>query len=116
MALVCFLFGYSLWLIDNFACGSLVAVRNIVGMPVGFLFEFHGWYVVIRPSTLFGVSMLTDYIRWHVFTAIGGYNAVAIIDLITADEMHKDSTDLLAWPLPTVARLLDPGEKLKKQE
>ncbi|KAJ5165950.1 hypothetical protein N7492_006246 [Penicillium capsulatum] len=92
----CFLFGYFVWLIDNFGCGGLIAIRTIVGVPVGFLFEFHGW--------------------WHVFTGIGGYTAVAIIDLTTAGEVHQDPTDLFAWPLSPVARVLGPDPEMAKKK
>ncbi|RAL02559.1 ceramidase [Aspergillus ibericus CBS 121593] len=84
-----FAFGYFVWLIDEFACGVLTGVRGVVGLPVGFLFELHGW--------------------WHVFTAIGGYIAVAIIDLISSGEVARDSVEKLAWPLPVVGRVLGDG-------
>ncbi|OOF90627.1 hypothetical protein ASPCADRAFT_211932 [Aspergillus carbonarius ITEM 5010] len=84
-----FVFGYFVWLIDEFACRVLVSMRGVVGLPVGFLLELHGW--------------------WHVFTAIGGYIAVAIIDLITSGEVARDSVEGLAWPLPVVGRVLGDG-------
>ncbi|PWY80788.1 hypothetical protein BO94DRAFT_587532 [Aspergillus sclerotioniger CBS 115572] len=63
-----FIFGYLVWLIDEFACGM-----------------------------------------WHVFTAIGGYIAVAIIDLITSGEVGRDSVGELAWPVAGVGRILGDG-------
>ncbi|GKZ45283.1 hypothetical protein AbraIFM66951_007887 [Aspergillus brasiliensis] len=83
-----FIFGYLVWLIDEWVCQSLIGARHAVGLPVAFLLELHGW--------------------WHIFTAIGGYIAVAIIDLITSGEVQRDSVAQLAWPLPTVARVLGP--------
>ncbi|RAK84164.1 arylsulfatase [Aspergillus costaricaensis CBS 115574] len=85
-----FIFGYLVWLVDEWVCQSLIGARHAVGLPVAFLLELHGW--------------------WHVFTAIGGYIAVAIIDLITSGNLQRDSVAQLAWPLPTVARLLGPAE------
>lgn len=46
------------------------------------------------------------WIRWHVLTAIGGYIAVAVVDLVTSDEVVRDPTELLAWPVPLLARLM----------
>lgn len=43
--LVCFGLGYTVWLIDNWACGSLIKIRHAVGLPLAFLTELHGWYV-----------------------------------------------------------------------
>ncbi|PWY78993.1 arylsulfatase [Aspergillus eucalypticola CBS 122712] len=91
-----FIFGYLVWLVDEWVCQSLIGARHAVGLPVAFLLELHGW--------------------WHVFTAIGGYIAVAIIDLITSGELQRDSVAQLAWPLPTVARLLGPaGGEMKRE-
>ncbi|KJK67435.1 Ceramidase [Aspergillus parasiticus SU-1] len=84
-----FIFGYLVWLIDEWACRVLTSTRQAVGLPLAFLFELHGW--------------------WHVFTAIGGYIAVAIIDLLTSDEVRNDSTEHLAWPIPVIARLTAGG-------
>ncbi|KAJ5724434.1 alkaline phytoceramidase [Penicillium malachiteum] len=91
----CFLFGYFVWLIDEFACAYLTRIRHATGLPFAFLFEFHGW--------------------WHVFTAIGGYIAVVTVDLITSGEVHEDSTSRLAWPIPLMAKLVEPSRESKKQ-
>ncbi|KAL4909516.1 hypothetical protein BDW74DRAFT_187591 [Aspergillus multicolor] len=84
--LFCFIFGYTMWLIDNFLCPSLTSARDLVGMPLAFLFEFHGW--------------------WHVFTGIGGYIAVAVVDLITSGEVGRDPTPQMAFPVPLAARVI----------
>lgn len=55
MIIVCFGFGYFVWLIDEFGCGILTGAKNTVGLPLAFLFEFHGWYVypfIQRPFTI----------------------------------------------------------------
>lgn len=91
-----FIFGYLVWLIDEWACRVLTKTRQAVGLPLAFLFELHGW--------------------WHVFTAIGGYIAVAIIDLLTSGEVRNDSTEHLAWPIPVIARLTARGNGLARKD
>ncbi|KAJ5759227.1 alkaline phytoceramidase [Penicillium odoratum] len=91
-----FIFGYCVWLIDEFCCSNLTQIRHAVGLPLAFLFEFHGW--------------------WHFFTAIGGYVAVATVDLITSGEVHQDPTDSLAWPAPLMARLVEPRVDIMKKK
>ncbi|KAJ5153994.1 alkaline phytoceramidase [Penicillium coprophilum] len=81
-----FIFGYMIWLVDEFTCRYLISIRHSIGLPLAFLFEFHGW--------------------WHVFTAIGGYIAVVVIDMLTAGEVHEDPTGQFVWPLPLVARTM----------
>ncbi|THC91710.1 hypothetical protein EYZ11_008813 [Aspergillus tanneri] len=89
-----FVFGYFVWLIDQWACQTLANIRHSVGLPLAFLLELHGW--------------------WHVFTAFGGYIAVAVVDLITSGEVRKDSTEHLAWPIPVVARFMGTATTLMK--
>lgn len=40
---VTFVSGYALWLVDEFCCFHLRGIRAYTGMPLGFLFELHGW-------------------------------------------------------------------------
>lgn len=40
---VCFLFGYMIWLVDEFTCRYLLSIRHSIGLPLAFLFEFHAW-------------------------------------------------------------------------
>lgn len=40
-----FVFGYVVWLIDEFACRYLTSARHTIGLPFAFLLELHGWYV-----------------------------------------------------------------------
>ncbi|KAK6710087.1 hypothetical protein SNK05_004562 [Fusarium graminearum] len=81
-----FIFGYMVWLIDNWACRYLIDIRHTVGLPFAFLFELHGW--------------------WHFFTGIGGYIAVIVVDSITSNEKVDNPTSRLAWPVPLVAQLM----------
>ncbi|KHN96520.1 Ceramidase [Metarhizium album ARSEF 1941] len=83
-----FAFGFLVWLIDEWACGVLNRVRQSVGLPAAFFLELHGW--------------------WHVFTAIGGYIAVALVDEMTSGEVSADPTQSLAWPVPLAAKYV-PG-------
>ncbi|KAJ6087470.1 hypothetical protein N7467_006384 [Penicillium canescens] len=90
-----FAFGYIVWLIDDWACGILTETRHLVGLPLAFFTELHGW--------------------WHIFTAIGGYAAVAIVDLVTAGKVHDDPTNDLAWPIGPATRALESLKSSKKQ-
>lgn len=45
-------------------------------------------------------------IRWHVLTAMGGYAAVEIVNILTSDEASRESIESLAWPVPQVTRLM----------
>ncbi|KAJ5306132.1 hypothetical protein PENANT_c024G05679 [Penicillium antarcticum] len=89
-------FGYIVWLIDDWACGILTETRHLVGMPLAFFTELHGW--------------------WHIFTAIGGYVAVAIVDLVTAGQVRDDPTNDLAWPIGPATRALESLNSSKKQK
>jgi dihydroceramidase len=109
---VFFAFGYIVWLIDDWACRILTDVRHTVGIPLAFLFELHGWYAPCYNPSL-GLILIMN--RWHVFTAIGGYIAVAIVDMTTTDEVREDPTDLFAWPVPFVANLMSGTQKSAKQ-
>lgn len=46
-----FLLGYALWNLDIHLCTTWRSARRVVGMPLGFLLEGHGW--------------------WHLFTGTG---------------------------------------------
>jgi dihydroceramidase len=63
---------------------------------LAFLFELHGW--------------------WHVFTGIGGYVAVAIVDMITAGEVHGDPTGEMAFPINVVSRAWDAWARSEQGE
>ncbi|KAM6532773.1 hypothetical protein FALCPG4_005824 [Fusarium falciforme] len=93
----CFGFGYFLWLVDELACRYLTDARNALGLPLAFLLELHGW--------------------WHIFTAVGSYIAVVVVDLITSDdEVVSDPTQRLAWPIPLVARRMAQSPGIVKEK
>jgi dihydroceramidase len=72
----CFLTGYLLWQLDFIFCPQLTAWKRAVGMPWGFLLEFHGW--------------------WHVLTAIGAYVFMVMVDSLTQDTVRL-SGGPFAW-------------------
>ena len=82
--LVTFTFGFILWNIDNKFCGQLTQARDVVGMPLGFVTEFHGW--------------------WHIFTGIGVYDYIVFIEYLRSYIKavgEKDNSTLkptLIWP------------------
>ncbi|KAH8894143.1 alkaline phytoceramidase [Thozetella sp. PMI_491] len=91
-----FVFGYFVWLIDAWTCRLLIDARHSIGLPLAFILELHGW--------------------WHIFTAIGGYVAVAVVDAITSGEAQEDTPANLAWPIPLAARLMQGTMTPTKQD
>jgi dihydroceramidase len=69
-------FGYFLWQLDGIFCTELTALKRIMGMPWGFLLEMHGW--------------------WHLFTAIGAYVFMVMVDSLTRDELELPASRF-AW-------------------
>ncbi|KAB8071617.1 ceramidase [Aspergillus leporis] len=55
-------------------------VRFGAGLPLAWLLELHGW--------------------WHIFTAIGAYIFIAVIDHLVSGEVPKDIEKSFAWPAP----------------
>lgn len=43
MSVVCFVFGYLVWLIDELVCNALTNLKDSVGLPFAFILELHGW-------------------------------------------------------------------------
>ncbi|KAL5095544.1 hypothetical protein Trisim1_000315 [Trichoderma cf. simile WF8] len=81
-----FAFGYFVWLLDDWLCSLLTSMKHSAGLPLAFFLELHGW--------------------WHIFTCIGGYVGVALVDAITSGEVREDPIPHLAWPVPSATRLL----------
>ncbi|KAH8430653.1 ceramidase [Aspergillus melleus] len=98
---VIFNLGFYIWLVDNKICGILKTWKAKIGLPWAFVLELHGW--------------------WHIFTAIGAYIFIAIVDHLVSGEDHEE-LDSLAWPAPWAARSIfagssvDEGDSEKKQE
>ena len=77
-----FAFGFLLWNIDNKFCGQLTQARDLVGMPLGFVTELHGW--------------------WHIWTGIGVYHYIVFIEYLrsyikSVAEDKKSSKPTLIW-------------------
>lgn len=68
--------GYFLWQLDGIFCSELTASKRSIGMPWGFLLEMHAW--------------------WHLFTAIGAYVFMVMVDSLT-----RDVIELPGWRLTT---------------
>jgi len=66
--------GYFLWQLDGIFCSELTAMKRSIGMPWGFLLEMHAW--------------------WHLFTAIGAY-----IFMVMVDSLTRDVIELPGWRL-----------------
>jgi dihydroceramidase len=80
-------FGYFLWQLDGIFCSELTALKRSIGMPWGFLLEMHGW--------------------WHLFTAIGAYVFMVMVDSLTRDELELPGRRF-AWldgPTQTVEKM-----------
>lgn len=75
------------------------------------------WLVCICPSRQGNrkISVADSSNRWHVFTAIGGYIAVAIVDLVMTGTVREDPTKDLAWPLDSAARVMKSFNAPEKQ-
>lgn len=68
-ALAICLFGYLLWTIDLEYCAELRAIRERLGLPWAWLFEFHGW--------------------WHLLTAVGASQAMQVAREAKAEPTRK---------------------------
>ncbi|PHH77560.1 hypothetical protein CDD80_492 [Ophiocordyceps camponoti-rufipedis] len=51
--------------------------------------------------------------RWHILTAIGGYIAVAIVDVLTSGEVVEDPIPSFAWPIPQALQILSGTDRVK---
>ncbi|KAF2690988.1 alkaline phytoceramidase [Lentithecium fluviatile CBS 122367] len=87
------IFGYFLWNIDYHLCGHVTRFKHTLGLPWGFIFELHGW--------------------WHIFTGIGAYIGMALVEyLVTIEEGKTDRIEEgFVWPVRAVLRDLEGREK-----
>ncbi|KAF2745448.1 alkaline phytoceramidase [Sporormia fimetaria CBS 119925] len=90
------LFGYFLWSIDFHLCPYVTAVKRSVGLPWGMLLELHGW--------------------WHIFTGIGAYIGMALVEyLVTLEEGRTDKIEEgFVWPVHAVLSDLEGLQETKK--
>jgi len=81
--------GYGLWNIDEHFCPLLTSYKRTIGMPWSFLLELHGW--------------------WHLFTGIGAYIFIALVEYLTSEEAGKSLHGRFAWPVSLF--LTDPARE-----
>ncbi|KAE8423340.1 ceramidase [Aspergillus pseudocaelatus] len=86
---VIFNLGFYLWLIDGWVCGFLRSTRAKIGLPLAFLLELHGW--------------------WHIFTGIGAYIFIAVVDHLVSSESHDGLEESFAWPASWASRSVFAG-------
>ncbi|CAL3967690.1 hypothetical protein PZA11_003926 [Diplocarpon coronariae] len=74
-----FVSGFIIWNIDNAICSSLTSWKRNVGMPWSFVLELHGW--------------------WHVFTGVGAYIFIALVEYLTSEDAGEPLGSRFAWPV-----------------
>ncbi|PQE07274.1 alkaline phytoceramidase protein [Rutstroemia sp. NJR-2017a BVV2] len=79
---VIFVSGFILWSIDNSICSTLTATKRSLGMPWSFVLELHGW--------------------WHIFTGIGAYIFIALVEYLTSEEAGQKLGPHFAWPVGVI--------------
>ncbi|RAH87241.1 hypothetical protein BO86DRAFT_394049 [Aspergillus japonicus CBS 114.51] len=91
---VIFNVGYAVWLVDGWGCQVLRRWRAAVGVPWAFGLELHGW--------------------WHIFTGVGAYTLIAVIDHLVSGAEHGDLQRSVAWPLSSMVASKTPEAKAKE--
>jgi len=76
---VIFVTGFIIWNIDTIYCSQLTAIKRTIGMPWSFVFELHGW--------------------WHLFTGLGAYIFIALVEYLTSEEAGQALGSRFAWPV-----------------
>ncbi|PWY95011.1 ceramidase [Aspergillus sclerotioniger CBS 115572] len=87
---VIFELGFAVWLADGWICGLLRSTRHAIGLPWAFLLELHGW--------------------WHIFTGVGAYIFIAVVDHLLCSEDPEDIQGSFAWPAPWAAQSMFAGK------
>lgn len=77
--LVIMAIGYGIWNIDENFCDALTSLKRSIGMPWSFLLELHGW--------------------WHLFTGVGAYIFIALVEYLTSEEAGESLYGRFAWPV-----------------
>ncbi|KAJ5584607.1 alkaline ceramidase family protein [Penicillium hispanicum] len=88
--------GFYIWILDGWACGLLRRWRGVVGLPWAWLLELHGY--------------------WHIFTAIGAYIFIAVVDHLVSGEDHEDLEKSFAWPASWAAQSIFAGKRPVAEE
>jgi len=58
--------------IDRNYCAQLRAMRDVVGIPWGFVLEMHGWWHVGSALGVYYFIVLVEYLRLCLVTGGGG--------------------------------------------
>ena len=69
---VFFVLGYACWQVDMQACTTLRSFRLKVGLPLGVISEFHGW--------------------WHVLSAVGVHCYIMLVEQLRLDYKEINGT------------------------
>jgi dihydroceramidase len=93
---VIFISGFVLWLLDAQLCTTLISLRHQLGMPWSFFLELHGWYVTQDYCPRDSYRLLST--RWHIFTAIGAYIFIVLVEYLTTDAAGSEPAGRYAWP------------------
>ena len=73
--ILAFLTGYTLWKLDFEACSILRNMRHKMGIPFGFLLEFHGW--------------------WHFLTGLSGAAYIECIHLLGSRDTFQEKVAVM---------------------
>ena len=76
--------GFYIWVIERWTCEYLQSARKAVGLPWAWLLELHGY--------------------WHIFTAIGAYIFIAVVDHLVSGEDDVELERSFVWPASWAAR------------
>ena len=79
---IIFVSGFGIWNVDNAICSSLTQAKRAIGMPWSFILELHGW--------------------WHIFTGVGAYIFIALVEYLTSEEAGEPLGKSFAWPVGAV--------------
>ncbi|KAF8243157.1 alkaline phytoceramidase [Wilcoxina mikolae CBS 423.85] len=93
---ITYLSGTTAWIIDELRCDDLRMLRDITGMPFGFILELHGW--------------------WHILTAFGVYCYLVFVEYLRHALLSERSTarSRLVWKMNIIPHLeiVDDGKQL----
>ncbi|KAJ5108383.1 ceramidase [Penicillium angulare] len=84
--------GFYIWLIDGWICDFLRSTRRMIGAPWAYLLELHGW--------------------WHVFTAVGAYIFIVVIDKLLSEESNIEIAESVAWPASWACKSIFAGRNI----
>ena len=79
---IIFVSGFGIWNIDNVLCSSLTQAKRTIGMPWSFILELHGW--------------------WHIFTGVGAYIFIALVEYLTSEDAGEPLGKSFAWPVGAI--------------